>query len=84
MIGALVADLIKDNCIILPKKIGDVINFGSLGAFVIGGLAGIIIDGSLITAFMGGFMGKEVITALISKNSIIKNDDSDLSGGLNP
>jgi len=76
--GALVADLIKDNCIELPKKIGNKFFLGSFGGLIIGGFAGLAIDGSFLTAFMGGFMGKELITSLVSRSSLIQivNDEN--------
>jgi hypothetical protein len=80
-LGAFVADILKDNCIILPKKFGEVLNLGFLGSLTLGAIAGYVIDGSFLTAFMGGFMGKEVITNLVSRKSIFKNDSDDLSGG---
>lgn len=70
--GALVADILKDNTIELPKKIDGKIILGSIGGLIIGGCAGLAIDGSLLTAFMGGFMGKEVITSLMTKMVIKK------------
>jgi hypothetical protein len=66
-IGALVSCLIKDNCIVLPKKIGGVLNLGTLGGLIIGGFAGIILDGSLFTACMGGFIGRDIILAFAEK-----------------
>jgi uncharacterized membrane protein len=66
--GAFVADILKDNAIELPEKIGGKIILGSIGGLIIGGTAGLIIDGSLLTAFMGGFMGKEIITSLLTKS----------------
>lgn len=65
--GALTADILKDNTLELPKRIDGKILLGSLGGLIIGGLAGLCIDGAPITAFMGGYMGKEIITSLISK-----------------
>jgi len=73
MAGAFVADILKDNCIELPKKIGGKFFLGSLGGLLVGGLAGLTIDGSLETAFMGGFMGKEIITRLIGSFQMIQN-----------
>jgi len=64
MSGAFIADILKDNCIEMPKKIGGKIFLGWIGGMIIGGAAGLLIDGSFITAFMGGFMGKEVIGRL--------------------
>lgn len=74
--GAFVADILKDNCIELPKKLDGKFYLGSFGGLLIGGFAGLAIDGSLLTAFMGGFMGKEVITNLakeLPKNLREKN-----------
>lgn len=71
--GAFFADVLKDNCIIMPEKIGKIFNLGFIGGILIGGLAGCFIDGSLETAFMGGFMGKEIITRIILQNSGNKN-----------
>ena len=73
--GALIADIIKDNCIELPKKFGGKFYLGSFGGLIIGGLAGLAIDGSFLTAFMGGYMGKSVIVSLVKTelNFIPKN-----------
>jgi len=66
-LGAFVADVIKDNSIELPKKIDGKMCLGFLGGIIIGGFAGLAIDGSFLTAFMGGYMGKEVILSLVKK-----------------
>jgi uncharacterized membrane protein len=67
-VGAFLADILKDNCIELPKNIGGRFFLGSFGGLIVGGAAGLIIDGSMLTAFMGGFVGKEIITRLIDGN----------------
>jgi len=66
-LGALIADILKDNSLELPKKIDGTLFLGFCGGMLIGGFAGLAIDGSPSTAFMGGFCGKEVITRLIAK-----------------
>jgi len=68
--GAFIADIVKDNCLELPKKIDGKLFLGSLGALIIGGFAGLAIDGSLLTAFMGGFIGKEIILSLATQTKI--------------
>jgi len=68
--GSFFADVLKDNCIILPEKIGRTLNLGFFGGLLIGGMAGYYIDGSLETAFIGGFFGKEVITRILKIESI--------------
>lgn len=80
-LGAFIADILKDNCIILPKKFGEILNLGFLGSLILGAVAGYVIDGSFLTAFMGGFMGKEIISNLVAKNLHIKNNSDDFSGG---
>lgn len=69
-LGAFVADVIKDNAVELPKKVDGKMCLGFLGGIIIGGFAGLAIDGSFLTAFMGGYMGKEVILSLIKKRQI--------------
>lgn len=64
-LGALASDLIKDNSIELPKKEAGKICLGSLGGLIIGGIAGYLIDGSPLTAFMAGFTGISVIKGLV-------------------
>jgi len=83
MSGALVVDMLKDNCIVLPKKVGDILNLGFIGSVIIGGFAGCVIDGSLLTAFMGGFMGKEVIENLVVKQNLDRRKDDNISDGRN-
>lgn len=64
--GAFVADILKDNHLELPKILDEKFCLGFLGGVIIGGFAGLVIDGSMLTAFMGGFMGKEIIKQLIT------------------
>ena len=66
-IGALLNDVLNDNCIEIPKIFDGKMYLGILGGMLIGGSAGLAIDGSLTTAFMGGFTGKAVIQRLIEK-----------------
>lgn len=65
--GALVKDLIQDGCIELPKKQAGKIYLGCFSGMIIGAFAGYLIDGSLPTAFMGGYMGSSIIQSLIPK-----------------
>jgi len=66
--GALVSDILKDNSLEMPKKIDGVLFLGFIGGLIIGGFAGLAIDGSLITAFLGGFTGKAIIIGLVKRN----------------
>jgi len=65
--GALISDIIQDNCLVMPSFKDKTLYLGCFGGIAIGSLAGYIIDGSMITAFMGGYVGKSIITSLISK-----------------
>ena len=75
IVGAFVAEILKDNCLTLPKKIDGTLFLGSVGGLLIGGIAGILVDGQLETAFMGGFMGRELIIRLkdITVEQVKKN-----------
>jgi len=42
---------------------------GFVGGAIIGGIAGLTIDGSVATAFMGGFTGKAIIESLVKKRT---------------
>lgn len=66
-LGALTADILKDNCIELPHRINKKIILGCMGGCLVGGVTGLIIDGSFVTALMAGFMGKEIISRIIQK-----------------
>jgi len=68
--GAFTSDILKDNCLELPKKIGGKFYLGSIGGLIIGGFAGLAIDGSMLTAFMGGFMGKDIIVNLVKRTKL--------------
>lgn len=74
--GAFTSDILKDNCLELPKKIGGKFYLGSIGGLIIGGFAGLAIDGSMLTAFMGGFVGKNIILNLVNK-SFVSNKNLD-------
>lgn len=76
--GALLADILQDNCLTLPKNLGGKFFLGSVGGLIVGGFAGMIIDGSYLTAMMGGFMGKEVIARLIARPSVSLLPDSEI------
>lgn len=65
-LGALISDVLTDNCLEAPEICDGKIFLGWIGGMVIGGTAGLLIDGSFITAFMAGFTGKAVIQRLLS------------------
>jgi hypothetical protein len=65
-IGALAKDLVKDNKIVLPKKINGEFCFGFLGGTIIGGSAGALVDNNPTTAFLAGYTGSSVIENLVT------------------
>jgi hypothetical protein len=77
-IGALIADMLDDNCISLPKIINGKLFLGFIGALCIGAFAGYAVDGSFITAAMGGYTGRKIIESLMLQKtnvSTIKSTD---------
>jgi len=60
-LGGLTAIILQANTLEIPKKLNGKICLGFIGGMIIGGVAGMCIDGQPLTAFMGGFMGKEVL-----------------------
>jgi len=73
-LGALLADLLKDNALELPKRIDGKMCLGFVGGMIAGGFAGIFIDGSLETAFMGGYVGKEILAKILAKKLVYFNE----------
>lgn len=72
-LGGFISLILKDNCIELPKKIDGKLYLGGLNAIILGGIAGYFADGSLLTAFIGGFAGKEIVEKLLAKKVEDKN-----------
>jgi hypothetical protein len=66
-VGAFIKEILEDNCIVLPSVKNGILNLGFFGGLVIGAFAGYAIDGSYLTAAMGGFSGTAVIQALVAK-----------------
>ena len=71
-LGSLVKDIFTDGCIQLPELKGKNLYLGFLGGALVGGFAGIMIDGSFITALMAGYTGTSIITKLVGP---IKKDE---------
>lgn len=66
-LGSLISELLRDNCIELPKKIGARFSLGVFGSMIVGAIAGYYVDGSLETAFMAGFMGPQLLGMILKK-----------------
>ena len=71
-VGALLKEILGDNCLQLPSLAQGKLNLGFLGSIIVGAFAGYAIDGGFITAAMAGFSGFSIIQKLIpSTNNII-------------
>lgn len=69
-LGALCKDIFKDNTIEMPKWEGGKLGLGFIGGMIIGGAAGMYIDGSFITAFMAGFTGVAILQAVLDGKEV--------------
>jgi len=68
--GALTKDIIQDNALIMPEKKDGKLYLGFLGAIIIGGIVGYLVDHSPITAFSTSFMGMTTIENLLAKKEL--------------
>ena len=66
-VGAIVKDVLHDNKLTMPKIADGILELGFVGGILIGAFAGYVIDGSFLTAAMGGYVGKSVIENLMPK-----------------
>ncbi len=78
-IGALISDIVQDNCIVMPEFKSGKLYLGFIGGIAIGAIAGYLIDGSVVTAFMGGFTGKSIVIALLKKFELTYQDNEKTS-----
>lgn len=67
--GALVKDILEDGGIKMPAFKEGILYLGFIGGLLIGAFAGYAIDGSYLTAAMGGFSGSAVIQALATQKN---------------
>ncbi len=68
-LGSLMKDIVNDGRLVLPKKINGDLLLGFLGGMVVGGVAGIAVDNSPITAFFVGYAGTQSIENLLNKKN---------------
>lgn len=68
-IGSLVKDILEDGKLKLPKIQDGDFFLGFIGGMVTGGVAGYLVDGSLTTAFMGGYTGTALAQNLLAKQN---------------
>ena len=65
--GSLVKDLVIDGKLTLPKIIDGDLILGFIGGMIVGAFVGYVVDGSMLTAMMGGFVGISVIENLLKR-----------------
>lgn len=63
--GALVKDILNDNCLEMPCKVDGKIALGFIGSMITGAFVGYAIDGSPVTAAMAGYTGSSVLANLV-------------------
>lgn len=81
-VGAFTSELLKDNCVELPKKIGARFSLGIVGSIIVGAIAGYYVDGSPETAFMAGFMGPQLLAAILKKKQAEITTEEELTPDL--
>lgn len=64
-LGAFIRLLVDNGSISLPKKIDGGYALGFISSVLIGGFVGCVVDGSLLTAAMGGYIGSSVLQSII-------------------
>ncbi len=73
-IGALAKDCLVDNALELPFRRDGKLFLGFIGAAIVGAFIGYVVDGSFLTAMLGGYSGKSVVEQLLT-NGIKKKED---------
>jgi len=78
MVGALLKEVLDDNCLKLPSIAQGKVNLGFFGSIMVGAFVGYAVDGSFITAAMAGYAGFSIIQNLVpsTKNIITSGDIS--------
>ncbi len=67
-IGAIVKDVVQDNCLVMPKFKDGTIILGCFGGIIIGMSVGYLVDNSITTAFFSGYAGTQILEALVQRN----------------
>jgi len=61
MLGALANLLVRDNSLVLPRRITGRLVLGCLGPMFVGGFVGLIADGTFAVAALSGYVGSNVL-----------------------
>lgn len=78
-IGALAKDILEDGGLQMPFKKDGIFYVGFIGAMIIGGFVGYVVDGGLLEAGLAGFTGYAAIGAMIGKK---KNKDPESTASI--
>lgn len=73
--GAFCKDVFQDNKLVLPRIEKGEFFLGFIGPAILGGLAGIYTDNSVVTALFSGFTGATLIPSLV-KTVTAQNDET--------
>ena len=75
-VGAFVREIVKDGKLHLPEIKDGCVVLGFIGAIIIGGFVGYVVDHSVISASMAGYVGVSAISNLfpIAKNGTKAKD----------
>ena len=80
-IGAITKDVLKDNKIKLPEFKAGELYLGCIGGMILGAIAGYLVDNDPVTAFLGGYSGKQIIESLVNnreRREVIKKIDDEV------
>lgn len=80
-LGSIAKDIIIDNKIKIPAYKGGELYLGCIGGMIIGALAGYLVDNDPVTAFLGGYSGKQIIESLVNnkeRKETIKKTESEV------
>jgi hypothetical protein len=66
--GSLVKDIVEDGHLVLPKCEGDEVILGFIGGIIVGAFIGFVVNGDLISASMGGYVGSSILKNLVFQN----------------
>ena len=72
-LGALAKDCVIDNTLELPFIHGKKLYLGFIGATLVGAFIGYVVDGSMLTAAMGGYTGSSILKSLLIDGRDIKS-----------
>ena len=75
--GALVKDAVQDGSFQLPYFQNGKLILGVIGATLIGAFVGLAIDGSFVTAALGGYVGISLVSNLLPGQSRESIDNQD-------